>query len=423
MKILIIGSGGREHALAWKISQSPEVEKIYCIPGNPGIAGIASCTDIPISDFPSIAKFVRDEKIDLTVVGPEVPLVDGIADYFNKEGLKIFGPRKEAARLEGSKIFAKELMRKYNVPTAQFEIFSSSEKAIKYINERGAPIVVKADGLAAGKGVIVAKTTEEAADAVKKILEEKIFKESGNKIIIEDCLKGEEVSILAFVDGITFIPLISSQDHKRIYDGDRGPNTGGMGAYAPAPLANKEIHEKINKEVFSRLTDGFRSEGIRYNGILYAGLMIDNGNISVLEFNVRFGDPETQAILPLLDTDLTKVLLACADNKLNEITLKWKQGSAICVVLASGGYPEAYENGREIKGLERTDSLEDITVFHAGTALKDGRIVTSGGRVLGIAAIGSEVKNAQSKAYEAIKNIHFDGMNYRKDIGNKALKY
>jgi len=423
MRVLIIGSGGREHALVWKIAQSPDVEKVYCIPGNPGIAKIAECRNVAVEDFKAVAEFARKENIDLTVVGPEMPLVLGIVDYFNKEGLKIFGPAKRSAKLEGSKVFAKEFMKKYNVPTAQFEIFDDSEKAIRYIKERGAPIVVKADGLAAGKGVIVAKTVQEAGEAVRKILDERIFKEAGNKIVVEDCLKGEEASILAFVDGETFIPLVSSQDHKQVYDGDEGPNTGGMGAYAPVPLIDKEIQERINEEIFTRMTGGFKAERISYNGILYAGLMINNGCPTVLEFNVRFGDPETQAILPLIDTDFTQVLLACANNKLSEITLKWKEGCAVCVVLASGGYPEAYEKGKEIKGLKEAEALNDVTVFHAGTAIKDGKIITSGGRVLGITAVGSDIRNAQDKIYGAIKSIHFDGMHYRKDIGAKALKY
>ena len=438
MKVLIIGSGGREHALAWKIAQSPKVERVYCIPGNAGIAKVASCPSptrlrraptswvpgghpsVSIDDFSSMVDFTRKEKIDLTVVGPELPLVGGIVDYFNKEGLKIFGPGKEAAKLEGSKVFAKGLMKKYNVPTAQFEIFDDSKKAIKYIEERGAPIVVKADGLASGKGAIVAKTAEEAKEAVRKILDEKIFKDAGNKIVIEDCLKGEEASILAFVDEKTFIPLVSSQDHKQVYDGDKGQNTGGMGAYAPAPLVDKEIQKRIDEEIFSRLVAGLKAEGIKYNGILYAGLMIEDSRPMVLEFNVRFGDPETQAILPLMDTDLTEVLLACADNRLNEVVLKWKEGCAICVVLASGGYPELWESGKEIKGLKELEELNDVAVFHAGTALKDDKIVTSGGRVLGVTAIGSDIRNARARVYGAIKHIHFDRMHYRKDIGEKG---
>ena len=423
MRVLIIGSGGREHALAWKVAQSPNVEKVYCIPGNTGIAKIASCHSISIDDFSSLTNFTRDEKIDLTIVGPETPLVNGIVDYFNKEGLKIFGPTKESAKLEGSKVFAKELMRKYGVPTANFEIFDDSAKAIKYIKERGAPIVIKVDGLAAGKGAIITKTVAEAKEVVRKILDEKIFKEAGNKIVIEDCLKGEETSILAFVDETTFIPLISSQDHKQVYDGDKGKNTGGMGAYAPVPLVSKEIQEKINKEVFSRLTSGLRNEGIKYNGILYAGLMIEKGCPRVLEFNVRFGDPETQAILPLMETDLVDAVISTVDNRLNKFELKWSpRATCICVVIASGGYPEAYEKGKEIKGLKELEELNDVLVFHAGTARNRGEIITSGGRVLGVTAVGSDIRDARHKVYDAITHIHFDGMHYRKDIGAKALK-
>jgi len=421
MKVLIIGSGGREHALAWKIAQSPKAERVYCIPGNAGIAKMASCHNIPVEDFSRLVKFVRDKKIDLTVVGPEAPLVSGIVDYFNKEGLKIFGPTKEAARLEGSKVFAKEIMRKYGVPTAPFEIFDNSKDAIKYIEKRGAPIVVKADGLAAGKGAIVTKTVEEAKESVRKILDEKIFGEAGNKIVVEDCLEGEEASILAFVDEETFIPLISSQDHKQVYDGDKGQNTGGMGAYAPASLVNDEIQKRINEEVFERLVKGFKVEGIKYNGMLYAGLMIKNGQFNVLEFNVRFGDPETQAILPLLKTDLLIPVMSTVENRLGNVKLQWSGGATcICVVLASGGYPEAHEKGKEIKGLEK-EELKNAVVFHAGTAFKDGKIVTSGGRVLGVTAIGNDIRDAQHKVYDAIKHINFEGMHYRKDIGAKAL--
>jgi phosphoribosylamine--glycine ligase len=421
MKILIIGGGGREHALVWKTAQSPKAEKVYCIPGNPGIAEIAECCNISTEDFPSLTNFVRDEKIGLTIVGPEAPLVSGIVDYFNKEGLRIFGPSKEAARLEGSKVFAKEMMKKYGVPTAGFKIFDTSARAAEYIKERGAPIVIKADGLAAGKGAIVAKTVEEAIESAIRILDEKIFGDAGSKIVVEDCLKGEESSMLAFIDETSFAPLVSSQDHKQVYDGDRGPNTGGMGAYAPAPLVDGKIQKKVNEEVFSRMVRGLQAEGIKYNGILYAGLMIDGNNINVLEFNVRFGDPETQAILPLMETDLVDAVVAAADNKLGGFELKWSpRATCVCVVLASGGYPESYEKGKEIKGLE---DVKDAVVFHAGTALKDGKIVTSGGRVLGVTAVGADIRDAQRKAYDAAGRIHFDKMHYRKDIGNKALKY
>lgn len=430
MKVLVIGSGGREHALVWKIAQSSRVEKVYCIPGNAGIAEIACPPlsgghpyNVSVDDLPQLVNFIKNESIDLTVVGPEAPLVNGIVDYFNKEGLKIFGPTKEASKLEGSKVFAKELMRKYDIPTANFEIFDNSEEAIKYIKKRGAPIVVKADGLAAGKGAIVAKTIEEAIEAVRKILDEKIFKEAGNKIVIEDCLEGEEASILAFVDESSFIPLISSQDHKRLYDGDRGPNTGGMGAYAPAPLVNSVVQKKINEEIFNRLVKGLKSEGIKYSGILYAGLMIKDNNPKVLEFNVRFGDPETQAILPLMEVDLLDVIISTIENRLSEFELKWSPlATCICVVLASGGYPGEYEKGKEIKGLEKLKNIKDVIIFHAGTTFKDGKILTSGGRVLGVTAIGKDLKNAQNLVYEAIKNIYFEGIHYRKDIGAKALK-
>ncbi|OIO02745.1 phosphoribosylamine--glycine ligase [Candidatus Desantisbacteria bacterium CG_4_10_14_0_8_um_filter_48_22] len=426
MKVLVIGSGGREHALVWKIAQGKSVEKVYCIPGNAGISRIADRPfGLPLDDFKAIADFVRKEKIGLTVVGPEAPLVKGMADFFRKEGLAIFGPGKEPSRLEGSKVFAKIMMEEYGVPTAPFEIFKESKPASDYIKKKGAPIVVKADGLAAGKGAIVCKTEDEAIDSVRRILDEKIFGDAGARVVIEECLPGEEISMLALVDRDTCVPLISSQDHKRIFDDDKGPNTGGMGAYSPVPLLTEELDldRKIREEVFGRMMRGFKKEGISFNGILYAGIMVSGGVPYVLEFNVRFGDPETQAILPLLDTDLAQVLLACANNQLNKIKLKWKKGTCVCVVAASGGYPNAYEKEKEIKGLDAAAKRKDVVIFHAGTALKDGKVVTAGGRVLGVTAIGRDITDARSKAYETVKDISFDGMQFRRDIGVKALKY
>jgi len=423
MKVLVIGSGGREHCLVWKISRSSKVKKIYCIPGNAGISEIADCRNISTDDFTGIADFVKKEKITLTIVGPEAPLVKGIADHFAHQGLPIFGPSKEASRLEGSKVFAKRLMRKYGIPTAPFEIFSDSISAIKYIKKKGAPVVIKADGLAAGKGAIVARTMEEAEQSVHKILDQKIFGEAGNQIVVEDYLEGEEASILAFVDGKAFLPLISSQDHKQVYDGDKGPNTGGMGAYSPAPLITQELQKKISQEIFERLIGGLNEEGITYNGILYAGIMVSKGLPYVLEFNVRFGDPETQAILPLLDSDLVELIDACVKNRLKEISIEWKKGACVCVVLASRGYPDSYEKGFEIKGLEKVKNKIDVFVFHAGTTIKNCKLLTSGGRVLGVTATGRDLRDARDKAYGAIEDIYFEGMHYRKDIGIKALKY
>ena len=423
MKILVLGSGGREHALVWKLKKSPRVTKCYCIPGNAGICGIADCKDIDLKDFARIADFVKKEKIDLTIVGPELPLVGGISDYFKKEGLNVFGPMKSAALLEGSKVFAKKAMKKYGVPTAFFEVFTDSARAIEYIMKKGAPIVLKADGLAAGKGVIVAKSTQEAIAAVKNILDDKIFGDAGNTVIVEDCLEGEEVSVLAFVSGDVIMPLISSQDHKRIYDNDKGPNTGGMGAYSPAPLFTKDLEERVKKEVFVRLIEGLKSEGIVYNGILYAGLMIKNNSFNVLEFNVRFGDPETQAILPMMETDLLDAIEACVDNRLDKLSIKWHNGSCVCVVLASKGYPDKYEKDKEITVSDLLKDNQDISVFHAGTRLDNNKVVTSGGRVLGVTSLGNGIEDAREKAYSAIKNINFEGMQYRTDIGLKALKY
>jgi len=421
MRVLVIGSGGREHAIVWKVSQSKKAEKIFCIPGNPGISEIASCVKISISDFPAILEFVKKEKIDLTIVGPEVPLVSGLADYFKENNQKIFGPSKKGALLEGSKVFSKQMMKKYGVPTADFEIFSGSKEAIKYIENKSIPRVIKADGLAAGKGAIVAKTMQEAINAIKQILDEKIFGDAGNEIVIEDFIKGEEVSSLAIFDNKTFIPLIPSQDHKQIFDNDKGPNTGGMGSYAPAPILNNKLQDKVNKEVFQRMLSCFREEKIAFNGVLFAGLMINGDDFGVLEFNARFGDPETQTILPLMQTDLLDVLNAAAENNLENIKIEWSDKSCVCVVLASKGYPNDYEKGKEIKGLEEIKKINNAVVFHAGTAIKDGKIVTSGGRVLGVTAIDENLKAAQAKAYDAVKKISFEGMQYRKDIASKEI--
>ncbi|MBU1147617.1 MAG: phosphoribosylamine--glycine ligase [Candidatus Omnitrophica bacterium] len=422
MRVLVVGSGGREHTLVWKISQSKKVDKIFCAPGNGGIKEIAEIVDIQADDIDGLLGFAKETKIDLTVVGPEVPLVQGIVDRFNKEDLKVFGPSKELAMLEGSKIFAKESMKKFGVPTADFKVFSDASNAKKYLKEQGAPIVVKADGLAAGKGVIVAQTIKEAEAAIDDILTKKIFGTAGERIILEDCLEGEEASILVFSDGKTIAPLVSSQDHKRIFDNDKGPNTGGMGAYSPAPVVSQELFNKIIEIVFRPIIDGFAKEGKFFKGVLYGGIMITKKGPMVLEFNVRFGDPETQAILPRLKSDLVDVMLACIDGSLDKIKLEWDNRTCIAVVASSGGYPGAYEKNKEIKGADSFKGKKDIVVFHAGTVFQDGKIFTSGGRVLAVTGFGDDIRAAKQNVYEAIEKMKFDGMHYRRDIGDKAIR-
>lgn len=436
MKILVIGSGGREHCLAWKIAQSPLAEKIYCAPGNGGTSLIAENVAIAGDNIGKLCDFALKEKIGLTVVGPEIPLAAGIVDCFQEKGLKIFGPARDLARLEGSKIFAKQTMRKYNVPTADFEVFDDFVLAKEYINKKGAPLVVKADGLAAGKGVVICNSLKEAEQAVERMLVDKVFGFAGEKIIIEDVLLGQEASILAFTDGEEIIPLVPSQDHKRIFDGDHGPNTGGMGAYSPAPVINDVLFDKIMKKVFHPLISGLKSEGKIYKGIIYGGLMISNNEPSVLEFNVRFGDPETQAILPKLKSDLVDVMLKVIAGELGGLKLEWDERNCLCVVLASGGYPDSYEKGKVIKGLSSVSSLQDVFVFHAGTKqqIADNRLqiadkkdrkiefMTDGGRVLNIVALGDTIREAHDKVYNAVRGIKFDDMFYRKDIGYRALE-
>jgi phosphoribosylamine--glycine ligase len=433
MRILVIGSGGREHALVWKLAQSKLVDKIFCTPGNGGIAQQAECIPIKAEDVPALIEFARKEKIDFTVVGPEIPLALGIVDEFKKNKLSVFGPNKKAAQLEASKVFSKEIMRKYKVPTAEFEIFDNPEKAKKYIEKIGAPCVVKADGLAAGKGVIVAKTIDEAKQAVSAMMQEKIFGDSGNKVIVEECLEGQEASILVFTDSREVIPLASSQDHKRIFDHDQGQNTGGMGAYSPAPVVTKELLNEVAEKIIYRTIEGLAKEGIEYRGVLYAGIMITKDGPKTLEFNVRFGDPETQAILPRLNSDLLEVMLAVSNQSLSKVVkaggLSWDNRACACVVCASGGYPGDYEKGKEILGLEEAAKIKDAVVFHAGTqrapesqgTRAQVKYGTSGGRVLGVTGLGATIKDAVIKAYQAVEKIHFEGMHYRKDIGAKAI--
>ena len=421
MRVLVVGSGGREHALVWKINQSARVEKIFCAPGNAGIGHLAECVDISAVDIEGLVRFAKKERIDLTVVGPESSLVAGIVDSFEENGLRIFGPRKNSAILEGSKVFTKEFLQKYEIPSASFKVFTEKKKAKKYIDKCGAPIVVKADGLAAGKGVIVAQTMAEAKDAIDLIMTEKAFGEAGEKIVIEECLRGEEASFIAFTDGKTILPLPSSQDHKAIFDNDKGPNTGGMGAYSPAPVVTDEITAYVMEKVMLPTVRGLAAEGRPYKGMLYAGLMIDGDKINVLEFNCRFGDPEAQPLLMRLETDIIDIFEAAIDGCLDTITMKIDPSPTVCVVMASGGYPGTYEKGKVIKGLADASKVDGVMVFHAGTASKNNRTVTAGGRVLGITAIGKTLEEAIAQAYLAVDKIRWTGCYCRRDIGAKAL--
>jgi phosphoribosylamine---glycine ligase len=426
MKILVVGSGGREHALVWKIRQSKLVDKVFCAPGNGGTGLLAENIDIKADDIEGLLNFSRKERIDLTVVGPEIPLTLGIVDEFGKYDLPIFGPAKQAANIEGSKVFSKELMRKYRVPTATFEAFDEVSAANSYIEKIGAPCVVKADGLAAGKGVIVAQTVDEAKNAVHQILEDRIFGNAGSCVIVEECLTGQEASILVLTDSKDVIPLASSQDHKRIFDGDKGPNTGGMGAYSPAPVVTQALFEDIMTNIIRRTLDGLAREGIRYQGILYAGIMLTNDGPKTLEFNARFGDPETEAILPRLNSDIVEVMLACANGQLAKYLKasgrqSWDPRPCVCVVCAAKGYPGEYEKGKIISGLDAAAQMKDVVVFHAGTRKDGGDIVTSGGRVLGVTGLGRTIQDAIALTYKAVDAIRFEGMQYRADIGRKAL--
>jgi len=422
MKVLVVGSGGREHTLVWKIAQSPKVKNIYCAPGNAGIAEYAECISIKADDIKQLASFAHHRNIDLTVVGPELPLTLGIVDEFESKELRICGPHKSASVIEGSKIFAKDLMKKYNIPTAPYATFSSPQDAKSYLKKKGAPAVIKADGLAAGKGVIPAQSLGKAEEAIDAILTKKIFGAAGERIIIEEFLTGEEASFIVFTDGETIIPMPSSQDHKPIYDNDKGPNTGGMGAYSPAPVITEKLQKKIMEQIIIPTVRGMRVEGRKYRGILYAGLMINQGEANVLEFNARFGDPETQPILMRMKTDLIPILEAIVDERLHQVSLQWDERPAVCVVMASKGYPESYQKGMEIKGLNKVKGMQNVEVFHAGTALKDNRMVTCGGRVLGVTALGSSIAEAINLAYQATSQIHWEDAYYRKDIGKKALQ-
>ena len=429
MRILVIGSGGREHALAWKIKQSKLVDKVFCAPGNGGIADLAECVDIKPDDIEGLMNFCRRERVDLTVVGPEAPLTAGIADEFLRRDMAVFGPERAAARLESSKVFSKELMRKYEVPTADFTVFDDPDKADAYVEKAGAPCVVKADGLAAGKGVVVAASVDEAKRAIDDMMRRKVFGAAGNRVIIEECLTGQEVSILVLTDSREVITLATSQDHKRIFDGDKGPNTGGMGAYSPAPVVTQELLQEIISKVIFRTLDGLARENVIYRGVLYAGIMLTPQGPKTLEFNVRFGDPETQAILPRLGSDIVETMLSISHGKASSILkhsggLDWDRRACVCVVASAKGYPGEYEKGKLITGLDEAKKMKDVAVFHAGTK-REGpagayKYLTTGGRVLGITGMGATIKDAISTAYAACAKINFDGMHYRKDIGAKA---
>ncbi len=423
MKVLIVGSGGREHALAWKIAQSPLLTKLYAAPGNAGIAQSAECVAIQADDIQGLCAFAKKESIDLTIVGPEAPLVAGMADHFEREGLKVFGPDKKTAQLEGSKTFAKERMVKYGIPTAEYRAFTDVNEAKHYVIETEMPVAIKADGLAAGKGVTICHSHEEAVGFLTQMMSEGVFGEAGKKVVIEQALEGEELSIIVLTDGEKIIPLASSQDHKRAYDFDKGPNTGGMGAYSPCPqIPDEKIQESVEK-VIRPLVDGMAKEGMKYRGVLYAGLMLTKQGPFVLEYNCRFGDPEAQAILPRLKSDLLPVLAEIASGGLQTTSLEWHEKACMTVVVASGGYPGFYHKDFPIQGLEAVKHDADVMVFHAGTALNEkGQIITSGGRVLAVSALGENLRVAHDRAYQAVAKIHFEGSFHRRDIGRRALE-
>lgn len=422
MKVLIIGSGGREHAIAWKLSQSPRVTKLFCAPGNPGIAQSAECVNISVSQFDAIVKFAKENQIGLVVVGPEDPLAGGLVDKLLENKILAFGPNKAAAQLEADKAFSKDLMRHQAVPTAESRTFHDSNAAIEFIKTRNEPCVVKAAGLAKGKGVSVCHRVSDALDAVDKIMKQKAFGDAGARVIVEELLHGPECSILAFVSGRTVYLMESAQDHKPIDDGDTGPMTGGMGAYSPTPVITDAVLQHVERDIFVPVLDGLAREGIEYRGVLYAGLMLTANGPKVLEFNCRFGDPETQPLLMRLKTDLLEVMLAVAEDRLDSIELKWDDRPAVCVVASSKGYPGSYKTGVPIEGIAAADSMEDVKVFHSGTAMKNNQLVTDGGRVLAVTALGTNTAAAQQRAYEAMKKITFEGMYYRRDIAHQAIR-
>ncbi len=415
MKILVVGSGGREHAIAWKLAKSKRVEKLYCAPGNAGIASVAECVSVKAEDLEGIRDFCVENKVDMAVIGPEVPLSMGITDLLNEAGIRVFGPDKNCSQLEGSKSFTKAFLKRHHIPTAGYREYTEKEALKKDIGIFGYPMVLKADGLAAGKGVVLAENYEEAEKAIEEMMGDRIFGDAADLIVVEECLRGIEASMLCFVDGRTIVPMESAQDYKRIFDGDKGPNTGGMGTYSPSLIFNDELKKEIDEKILQPTIRGFIEDGLDFHGVLFIGLMIGEDGPKVIEFNNRFGDPETQSVLMRLETDLADIFDACIDGTLDQIDIRWSDRRAVCVVLASGGYPGSYEKGKVIRGLDDVD--EDIVVFHAGTAEKDGQIVTSGGRVLGVTAVGATNDEARAKAFANVEKITFEGVQYRKDIG------
>lgn len=420
LRLFVIGNGGREHALVWKLKQSPQVEEIFCAPGNGGIAQLATCINLGPTDIDELVQFAEQMEIDLTIVGPEVPLLEGIVDRFTEKGLRIIGPNRRAAMLEGSKRFAKELMEKYQIPTARYRAFTEPEAAKAYVREQGAPIVVKADGLAAGKGVVVAQTVAEAEQAITAAMEDRVFGEAGREVVIEEFLEGQEASLMAFVDASSVRPMVLSQDHKPVFDGDQGPNTGGMGTYSPVPQISEEIVQQAITEILEPTVEALKKEDRTYRGILYAGLMITAEGPKVIEFNARFGDPETQVVLPRLESDLCEILMAISEDRLQKIKIRWREEAAVCVVMTAGGYPGSYKQGDAIQGLNKIGEHE--VIFHAGTKETDGQIVTAGGRVLGVTGLGATIEEARTHAYQAVDRITFDKAHYRRDIAAKALQ-
>ena len=423
MKVLVVGSGGREHTLVWKLARSQKVEKIFAAPGNDGMQQLAERVNIEDDNVEALADWAEKEKIDLTVVGPEKPLVKGIVDEFERRNLNIFGPSQEASRLEGSKVFSKRILDKYNIPTAFYEVFTAPENALEYLQGlNGYPHVIKAEGLAAGKGVFIVNNFQEAREAVHKIMKDRVFGEAGNRIVVEDFLRGKEVSVLALTDGSNIIPLVPSQDHKPVFDGGEGPNTGGMGAYSPTPFVSKEVEEQIHETILEPTVKALRKEGIKYKGVLYAGLILTEDGPRVLEFNVRFGDPEAQVVIPRLKSDLVEVMELTIAEKLDQVELKWDDRAAVCVMLASGGYPLTYEKGFEIKGLEGAAEIEDLIVFHSGTKKEGDKFVTNGGRVLGLTVLADNLLTAIDEVYTHLKKVEFEDMHYRTDIGFQAVE-
>lgn len=419
MNVLVVGGGGREHTIIWKLSQNPEITGLYCAPGNGGISRLATCVALKATDIDGIVKYSRENKMDLVVVAPDDPLAAGMVDRLSEAGIRAFGPVRAAAVIEGSKAFSKDLMKKYNIPTAGYRVFDNSSETMEYLDTCSAPIVVKADGLALGKGVIIAKTIDEAKSAVNSIMNDRVFGNAGNRVVIEEYIEGPEVSILAFTDGKTIIPMVSSQDHKRAYDHDQGPNTGGMGTFSPSPLYDEKLADYCMKNIFIPTVEAMNKEGRKFKGVLYFGLMLTKDGPKVLEYNARFGDPETQVVLPRLKTDLLEIFEAIIDEKLDEIEIEWDNNAAVCVVAASGGYPAKYGTNFEIAGIEKAEAEYGTIVFHAGTSFREGKFYTAGGRVLGVTAVEETMDKAIKKAYAGIEQISFEGMHYRRDIGRK----